>query len=695
MNRHCRVAALVLALGLRTACAPAEDLNLEIPTAQINIYASPFEESLWNFPGSASVIAAERVALQGRDHLQDLVPMVPSLNWAGGTSRPKFFQIRGIGELEQYEGAPNPSVGVIIDDFDLSGIGSPAGLFDIEQVEVLHGPQSMRYGASALAGIINLRSYEPTSILDGRAQFTAGSDDLIEGGLAVGGPVSETVLLRVSAFQHNSNGFRHNLYLDRHNSNARDELSSRVQLRLQPSADTKIDLGFIGFDFDNGYDAFAINNAFTTQSDHPGEDSQRTTGGKIKIDSALNSDLRLVSLSTISRSHIDYSYDGDWGNNPFWEPYAPYDYFSDTRRTRETSSQELRLSSSDDLYVQGESWRWLFGLFGQHLTEDSSVSELSESVEFDFISSDYRANTLATFGEVEAPLTSGTSLNLALRGERRDSRYFDSRGADFEPVEGLYGGALSTNVSIDENARAYLLFSRGFKGGGFNPGPSVPGGFRDYNAEYLWNLETGIRTSLFAHRLNINAALFYDWRREQQIKLAIQDSPSDPLSYTYVTKNAARGENYGLELELEAKPWQWLSIFCSGALIETEFTEVSQELSYLDGRAQSHAPTWQYALGLKTFFDEHFYAQTLLSGKDGFYFDDSHNQRSNSYNLLDISVGYQGNGWRWSIWTKNTLDEKYAVRGFYFGNEPPDFAAKEYVQRGDPFQIGSTIEYRF
>ena len=66
-----------------------------------------------------------------------------------------------MGEREQYEGAPNPSVGYIIDDIDLSGIGGVASLYDIRQVEVLRGPQSARYGSSALAGIIYMRSVDP------------------------------------------------------------------------------------------------------------------------------------------------------------------------------------------------------------------------------------------------------------------------------------------------------------------------------------------------------------------------------------------------------------------------------------------------------------------------------------------------------------------------------------------------------
>ncbi len=102
---------------------------------------------------------------------------VPNLNLSGEGSRARYFQLRGVGELEQYEGSPNPSIGFIVDDIDFSGLGSIGTLFDVERVEVLRGPQGTRYGANALGGLIYMRSMQPSAEHEWNVEATAGSDD--------------------------------------------------------------------------------------------------------------------------------------------------------------------------------------------------------------------------------------------------------------------------------------------------------------------------------------------------------------------------------------------------------------------------------------------------------------------------------------------------------------------------------------
>ena len=124
--------------ALLAISAPA--LGADNPLDEIVISASLRATPLGELPASVAVLGPDTLRDAGVQHLQDVLSLVPGLSWASGTSRPRYFQLRGVGEVEQYQGAPNPSVGFLIDDIDFSGVGMPATLFDLERVEVSRGP---------------------------------------------------------------------------------------------------------------------------------------------------------------------------------------------------------------------------------------------------------------------------------------------------------------------------------------------------------------------------------------------------------------------------------------------------------------------------------------------------------------------------------------------------------------------------
>ena len=157
------------------------------PLEEIVVTASLRPAESASLPLSVTVLDASAVRSAGLQHFGDVVGLVPNLNWSGGTSRPRYFQLRGIGELEQYQGAPNPSVGLLIDDIDFSGVGMPATTFDVDQVEVLRGPQGTRYGANALAGLIKIKTNDPSVEPELATELVAGGDGLLGAGLVAGG----------------------------------------------------------------------------------------------------------------------------------------------------------------------------------------------------------------------------------------------------------------------------------------------------------------------------------------------------------------------------------------------------------------------------------------------------------------------------------------------------------------------------
>ena len=152
---------------------------------EIVVTADFRERSVTELPTSVSVLDATYIEETAVQHFEELVYVIPNLNWSGDGHRARYFQIRGVGELEQYQGAPNPSVGFLIDDIDFSGIGTIATLFDVGSIEVLRGSQGSRYGANALGGLVYVRSAEPSAERNGRLQLTMGDDDLHSLGAAV------------------------------------------------------------------------------------------------------------------------------------------------------------------------------------------------------------------------------------------------------------------------------------------------------------------------------------------------------------------------------------------------------------------------------------------------------------------------------------------------------------------------------
>jgi outer membrane receptor protein involved in Fe transport len=669
-----------------------------VTPTELFVYGTNFRDPLGEVPQSTTIVREERFIEKGETNFQYEIESIPNLTWSGGSSRPRFFIIRGVGELEQYDGAPNPSVATIIDDIDFSGLGMVVPMFDVQQLEVLRGPQGIRFGSSALAGAINVHSHDPSDFNTGTLTAMAGNDEMGAGGLAVGGAVPGTdgkLQLRFSAFNQQSDGFRDNVYLSRDDTNSRNESVVRLKVRYEQSSSTSYDLAVWGSEFNNGYDAFAIDNSLTTQSDDPGQDDTRVGASSFKIGHQLSESLKLESISTYMRAKLATSFDGDWGNNPFWEPYAPYDYFSDSNRTRHSATQELRFTNQDPLYEHGENWRWVGGLYGQRLTEDTTTDQFSNAEIYDSVSSEYSANTGAVFGDVEAPLGNGTSLGTGLRFEQRNARYEDTRESELSPTYSMLGGNVSLQHDVTKNLRGYVSVSRGFKGGGFNTGVDVPSDRRQYDPEYLWNYETGVKGAFLKKRLTTNLAVFHDQRYDQQLKFAIQNDPSDPLSYTYITESSARGRSTGMELENTYQVLPWLDLFASGALMHSDFTNVPPEAEYLDGRAFSVAPAWQYSAGTRVDFGRGLFLRIEETGRDAFYFDDSNNQKSNPYNLFNGTVGYERDGWKVLLWSRNLFNQSYAVRGFYFGNEPPNFENKLYVQQGDPRAFGATVSYTF
>jgi iron complex outermembrane recepter protein len=663
----------------------SQSVLAEVAIDEIVVTADFRERTLEDVPFSVSVMDAEFIDAVAVQHFEELVNIVPNMNWSGDGHRARYFQIRGVGELEQYQGAPNPSIGFLIDDIDFSGIGTIATLFDVESVEVLRGPQGSRYGANALGGLIYMRSVAASAERNGRFSLSIGDDDTSSIGVAAGGALNDaaTTTFRFSAQHHQSNGFRDNTYLDRKNTNGRDETTLRGRLRFASSEVLEANVSVLYAKINNGYDAFSLDNSYTMLSDKPGRDAQESLGASLRLDWNMQGDVVFSSITAFADSNIDFSFDADWGNADSWAPYT-YNYVSASDRARTTISQEFRIGSE----------QWLLGFYALNLVDDvvtvnlgeyfDPINNWSDSVN-DSFGSNYEATNVALFGQYDHDLADATKLSAGLRIEYRSTDYTDTAGLTAGPAETMWGGELSLSHELRESVNVYASVSKGYKAGGFNLG-FVPPGRRDFDTENMVTIEAGMKSRLQDGRLQWNAAIFQNRRSEQQVRTSEQLVPGDPASFVFFTDNVGEGEALGFETELRwfaADDWEF---YGTVGLLDATFES---------GREMAHAPSFTFAAGIAYRNPNGFYARLDATAKDAFYFDVSHDQKSEPFELFNARIGYEAESWLVSLWARNLLDRNYAVRGFYFGNEPPDFPNTLYTRLGDPRQIGITIEKGF
>jgi iron complex outermembrane recepter protein len=671
-----------LLLGRPALAAQADPLDEVVVTASLT------GAKLGELPASVTVLDARTLHEAGLAHFSDVLGQVPNLFFAGGTSRPRYFQLRGIGEVEQYEGAPNPSVGFLMDGIDFSGIAMPAALFDLERAEVLRGPQGTVYGANALAGLISLRSQAPREEFGMSGELEAGNYGTLGAGLVLNSPIgSSGTAVRLAAHHYGSDGFRQNAFLDRDDTNGFDENLLRLRLASHLGGNLKLDLTAMYADSRNGYDAWSIDNTRITESDRPGSDTQLTRALALRLEYTGFEALQLLSISTWASADMGYSFDGDWGNDAFWGEWAPYDFYEDIDRDRENVSQEFRLTSSGD-----GPWQWVGGLYALRLTEDYDILDMYNGEVFRDLESRYRALTLAAYGQVDRRLREGLTLSLGLRLERRDANYRDSNDLAEDPVDTMAGGHLSLDWQFAPRQSTYASLARGYKAGGINTGIALPPALRTFEPESLWSAEVGHRYQSDGHRFSARTSLFYMRRVDQQVAGSWQADPEDPLTFILLTDNAARGENLGLESQLDWQALPSLRLGGNVGLLRARFLDYDQADRELDGRDQPHAP--HYQLGLTAEWRRQgFFARADWQAVDGFYFSASHDERAPAYQLMNLRIGYDARNWSASLWARNLFNENYNVHGFFFANEPPDWAPRRYVQNGDPRQIGVRVAF--
>jgi outer membrane receptor protein involved in Fe transport len=673
--------AICIGINLPVHAAPIEEI---VVTADLR------QATIMEASTSVTVVTEEAIRSRAAQHFEDVINGIANVNYASGSNRPRFFQIRGIGERSQFVNPVNPSIGFLIDDVDFSGAGTIATMMDVSQVEVLRGPQGTRYGANALGGLINVKTNDPESHKSALVKLSLGEYETETLGVVLNSPLTDTLNGRLVIESHESDGYIDNIYLDRDDTNGRDEMTVRGKLAWQADDDLRVNVSISKVDIDNGYDAFSLDNTRYTLSDEPGFDRQDTLYASIKSTLSLTNRTVEVLINQAS-SDMDYGYDEDWsftGIHPWG--YTSTDHYL---RERDTRSIELRVISGEGSRMFSDTTDWIWGIY--YLESDETL-ERQYTFADGLFDSEHEFNTLAAFLQFDSQISDRLTLGIGLRTERRDTLYDDSEGVSFSPDDTHWGGRLSLEYAINETTLGYMSLSRGYKAGGFNTDGTLDEDLRKFDEEYLIETEVGLKTSLLDGALQLQVSAFHNDRKDQQVKSSLLRVRQDnSVEFIDFFGNAASGTNKGMEIDLNWHFSHAVWMTANIGWLDAEFDRFINEFGEdLGGRQQAHAPDYSYSLAFN-FEQGSWFGTVSTDGKDEFFFSDRHAVKSNSHALLNASIGYQSERWRLTIWGRNLSDKDYFVRAFgSFGNDPRKFYATEpYFQFGEPRMTGLTLEF--
>lgn len=659
---------------------------------------------------SISVLNEGAIQARQAQHLEDLLNRAANVNFASGASRGRYIQIRGIGERSQFTDPINPSVGYLVDGISYSGLLAGASTFDIEQVEIFKGPNSARFGADGLAGMINVLSKEPSEQTVFDAQFGVANYASWQVGAAVGGGLSDTTDYRLSVHRNVSDGFVENTWLGRDDTNGVDELTARAKLNWQTSDDLSFKTVIHLIDVDNGYDAFSLNRDRTTLSDQPGFDTQESEAIGITMDYEGLDWVNLQLQGSFMQADLGYGYDEDWsyvGISPYDPVNDPDGYFAEYSSTdyyfreREDSTIQAKLTSKIT-----EPNTWVVGIYFADKAEDLMR-------EYTWLAAPFESQVdridSALFGQYKYVLSDTQWLTTSLRLASQEFAYYDSNLIDQDVDHTDWGAEISYHQKVGDNSMLYFSLLRSYKMGGVNGqalSKAEDDEFADlkqyilnnaiFDAESLVGLEFGIKGSNDDGSLVLDFTTFYQERNDVQYKNSIVEGQS----FVDVYDNAADGKNYGIEVSLNYMVSDNVDTFANIGYLKTEINGITRRegniIKTINGREQAHAPSFHINAGLNWQVTNHLNWLIEFDAKDEFFYSFSHEQQSDSIFITHTSLDYQIENWHLSLYARNLFDKQYANRGFYFGNDPRDgYVGHLYEQFGEPRRVGINFHYQY
>ena len=210
---------------------------------EIVVTARRRAENVQDVPLAVSVIGGETLDAQGTYNISRLTQLQPTLQFFSTNPRNTFINIRGIGApFGLTNDGFEQGVGVYVDQVYYNRIASATLDFvDVEQIEVLRGPQGTLYGKNTTAGAINITTRAPSFDFEGKAEVSIGNYGFKQAKASASGPLSDKLAARISVSSTDRRGLIYNVATDTW-INSQDNLGVRGSLLWRPSEDFRITL---------------------------------------------------------------------------------------------------------------------------------------------------------------------------------------------------------------------------------------------------------------------------------------------------------------------------------------------------------------------------------------------------------------------------------------------------------------------
>ncbi len=594
--------AAALAASAASAQSPADTAEgLE----EIVVTAQKRAENLQDTPLAITAITGASIEQYGRDDVAALAFRSPSLAYseAGGEAQ---LYIRGVGTNIFGVGA-DPSVAINLDGVYLGRPNMGLTQFlDVERVEVLRGPQGILYGRNATGGALNIASRMPTEEFEGYATLGFGSFSKRELKAAVSGPLNDNWSYRFAVRGSKDDGYTKDI--DPRGSSKLDDndlQALRGILRWKNEAVTATLIGdYSEFNNDNtsirpldnlglaqSAGAVTPSDFHSERNNTPSFNDWQTGGITLSLDWQINDAVNLAWISGYRAWDSDFLFNTDGTEIEITRTTFIYD-------TKQKSS-ELRLSGDHDRvkWVAGAYWLdeekfGALGLVRANQTNPMGATPILDPAfpprSFIFLT-DGTTEAYAAFAQVDFKLTDTWTATAGVRysdEKKTDFSRFSLLNPDTEllgvfsprPIpaataaniknQRLDSDAFTPKLSIqwqpNEDALYYASFTKGFKSGGFND-LQVPATNLPFNPEFIKSFELGAKTEWLDNRLRVNATAFhYDYTDLQVTAF---------LNGLTVTTNAANATVQGLELDVDARPIEGLSVGASIAWLDATYDE--------------------------------------------------------------------------------------------------------------------------